>query len=531
MVAGCKEERPLLLANGSGGSAESVQAPSRVRFVVIGLCFMSSAICYADRTNLSVALVAMREEFHWGPRTTGSLLAAFFFGYLFTQIPGGMLIARYGAHPTLLGGALVWSLLTIITPIFAHVSVRALFAIRVCVGLAEGVAIPATMSLVASWTPPMERSRANAITASGQFVGTVAAFSCAPLVDAWWPGIFYGFGCAGFVWALAFWLLCASHPQDHPRVNSAELRLITEAGGIEPMELVKCRSRAAIIMPTGRGGGGGDDAEAGANGGAIRPVFHRETGEAAGATAPPQLYPTCLRMLGEPAILCICAAHFSSNWGSYLLISWLPQLLTHLGLRLRSAAALFAAPYLCAALVDNVGGWVADEVLQRRLRWSRRSTRKAMQACAHGVQMVCFVALRATTRPTVATIFLTISISASSLSHSGYGANLIDVCGGSPGLTGLTMGVVNTVGTLPGIMANWATGRMLHADGSGWENVFTLVTAIYAVGLFLFLRYAEAHDVFADQGGAARGGASAAVAARRGGRTVYTRVSTGESEN
>ena len=44
-----------------------------------------------------------------------------------------------------------------------------------------------------------ERARAIALVGSGSYLGTIAAFSCAPLVSVWWPSIFYLFGSIGFL--------------------------------------------------------------------------------------------------------------------------------------------------------------------------------------------------------------------------------------------------------------------------------------------------------------------------------------------
>ena len=182
-----------------------------LRHAVLGLCALCAALCYADRTNLSVALIAMRREHGWPASVAGSLLSAFFWGYIVTQIPGGQWAARFGAQPTLITGVLLWSALTIATPSCAS-SVTLLFAIRVLVGLAEGVAMPCLVALVAAWAPPLERSRSLALVGSGAFVGTVSAYSCASLVDAWWPGIFYLFGSLGVLWAAAFQCVATSAP-------------------------------------------------------------------------------------------------------------------------------------------------------------------------------------------------------------------------------------------------------------------------------------------------------------------------------
>ena len=99
-----------------------------VRHAVILLSFFMNVICYADRTNLSVALVPMAHEFGWDDAQSGSLLAAFFMGYIWTQIPGGMLTAHYGAKPVLIVGVVGWSVLTMLSPALARHSAGALFA-------------------------------------------------------------------------------------------------------------------------------------------------------------------------------------------------------------------------------------------------------------------------------------------------------------------------------------------------------------------------------------------------------------------
>lgn len=60
------------------------------RFVICCLLMMANLICYADRTNISVAILAMAEDQGWDEEQQGFVLAAFFYGYMLTQILGGM---------------------------------------------------------------------------------------------------------------------------------------------------------------------------------------------------------------------------------------------------------------------------------------------------------------------------------------------------------------------------------------------------------------------------------------------------------
>ena len=76
------------------------------RFILVGLCFLSTFVCYIDRVNMSVAIIPMAEEFKWDQTTKGIVLSSFFYGYLATQVLGGWLADRYGGKVVLGFGVL-----------------------------------------------------------------------------------------------------------------------------------------------------------------------------------------------------------------------------------------------------------------------------------------------------------------------------------------------------------------------------------------------------------------------------------------
>jgi len=59
-------------------------------------------------------------EFNWSESQQGIILAAFFYGYVTTQIPGGMLAQRFGGKRLLLFGIFWTAVLTILTPVITH---------------------------------------------------------------------------------------------------------------------------------------------------------------------------------------------------------------------------------------------------------------------------------------------------------------------------------------------------------------------------------------------------------------------------
>lgn len=46
-------------------------------------------ICYADRSNMSTAIIPMSQDLGWDKAYQGVVLSAFFLGYATTQILGG----------------------------------------------------------------------------------------------------------------------------------------------------------------------------------------------------------------------------------------------------------------------------------------------------------------------------------------------------------------------------------------------------------------------------------------------------------
>ena len=73
-------------------------------WILIILCFVTVSICYADRTNISTAIVEMKREFLWSDSKIGFILSSFYYGYTFAQIPAGVLTKLMGGKIVLISG-------------------------------------------------------------------------------------------------------------------------------------------------------------------------------------------------------------------------------------------------------------------------------------------------------------------------------------------------------------------------------------------------------------------------------------------
>ena len=64
-------------------------------------------------------------------------------------------------------GTLWTAVLTLLTPVVAHLGWPYFVALRVLEGIGEGVTFPAMNAMFSRWAPPLERSRLPAFTYSG----------------------------------------------------------------------------------------------------------------------------------------------------------------------------------------------------------------------------------------------------------------------------------------------------------------------------------------------------------------------------
>ncbi|MBA8824501.1 hypothetical protein FHX42_001848 [Saccharopolyspora lacisalsi] len=75
---------------------DSTRGRTRVRYAVLAVLFVSTAINYLDRTNLSVAAPHIQRDLGLSAAEMGVIFSAFSWGYAFLQIPGGWLLDRIG---------------------------------------------------------------------------------------------------------------------------------------------------------------------------------------------------------------------------------------------------------------------------------------------------------------------------------------------------------------------------------------------------------------------------------------------------
>ncbi|ENN75168.1 hypothetical protein YQE_08281, partial [Dendroctonus ponderosae] len=108
---------------------------------------------YLLRTNMSIGIVIMTQnryttldngtvvnigpEFEWDNVIQGYILSSFFYGYITTQLLGGLIGNKIGGKLVFGGGIAVTALVTLISPWLAELSVYALLVARILMGVFE----------------------------------------------------------------------------------------------------------------------------------------------------------------------------------------------------------------------------------------------------------------------------------------------------------------------------------------------------------------------------------------------------------
>ncbi|KAF5279964.1 hypothetical protein FQA39_LY18185 [Lamprigera yunnana] len=446
------------------------------RHLVTFMLFLGMANAYVMRTNMSVAIVAMVNhtaiapenkteeednqcgvasnetlnnseedgEYIWDTDIQSYILSSFFYGYVITQIPFGILSKRFGAIWFLGVGMLINSLFSFLVPISAQFGSGWLMACRFIQGLGEGPIVPCTHALLAKWIPPNERSRMGAFVYAGAQFGTVISMPLSGLLsdsEAGWPSVFYVFGAVGTIWSIAFLFVVFEDPDKHPRIREDEKHYIKKS-----------------LWGT------------------------------ADATSPSIPW---LKIVTSLPFWAILIAHMGHNYGYETLMTELPTYMNQvLHFSLKSNAILSALPYLAMWIFSIVISHVADWMLSSG-RFTHTAVRKIINGIGQYGPGICLIAAAFTGCNRWLTVaLLTIGVGVNGGIYSGFKVNHLDI---SPRFAGILMAFTNCLANLAGLLAPLYAGYMVKGDHSlkQWGKVFITAGGVYIAVSTIFVIFAS----------------------------------------
>ena len=179
-------------------------------------------LSFIDRTNIAMAIPAMRSELGISAAAIGFATGTFFWGYLVLQIPAGRLAAVWSAKWVIFGLLMFWSLVSCSTA-FVRTE-NELIANRFILGLFEGGVLTCTIVLISKWFTRAERARANTLFLVSIPLASVIANPISGLVLAnfGWQTMFIVEAVPGLVWALVWIWAISEEPRSADWLDPAE---------------------------------------------------------------------------------------------------------------------------------------------------------------------------------------------------------------------------------------------------------------------------------------------------------------------
>src|SRR5437868_4468786 len=193
---------------------------NKVRYLLIMLIFVVSAVVYIDRSNISIAGTYLAADYNISKVQLGWVFSAFLLGYAAFQIPAGWVVGKLGPRKTLTLGLIWWSVLSVVTALVPPTMGGALWvliAVRFILGLGESVAYPSANQFIAAWFPSHERGKANGWVFGGVGFGSgTAPPLVAFIIYNWgWHSVFYVSAAIGLVIAVIWYRAARDTPDQH----------------------------------------------------------------------------------------------------------------------------------------------------------------------------------------------------------------------------------------------------------------------------------------------------------------------------
>ncbi len=151
--------------------------------VSLAVLFLINILNFYDRNVAGALAEPMKKEFDLSDQQIGLLGSAFIWIYAIVGVPLGLMADRMKRKTLLIGGVIVWSVLTAMNAFalnFTHLLVA-----RLGVGIGEAVVAPAATSWIGDLVPTSKRARALALFMLGVPVGgAMSYFFSGPIAQA-----------------------------------------------------------------------------------------------------------------------------------------------------------------------------------------------------------------------------------------------------------------------------------------------------------------------------------------------------------
>jgi len=414
-------------------STTSSTLPGR-RWRIGALLGAGVLVNYIDRISLSVAGPQLQRDLGLSPEEMGFLFSAFFWSYALCQLPGGLLLDRFGIKTVGRWGTFLWTVASAITALASGYA--GIFVARLLLGIAEAPGMIGNQKATGLWFPRNERSRSTAIfDSAAKFANVIGVPIVAFFVVRY--GWRWGFGISAllsFAYFIAYWLMYRDPSQDK-RLSRQEHDYIL-AGGAVPEGLPAAGQAKALAY-----------------------------------------------VLSNRKVWAHMVGYSAYGYSFYLFLTWLPGYLVEtLHMSILKSAGFATIPWIFASLADLlIGGFFVDYLIKRG--FDENKVRKAVIAGGMSAGLAVFGAAY-TVDPFWALVWITISLSG--LSAAAPVASSIVSLISPRGATATVGGIVNLTNNLMGVAAPVITGFIVGLTHS-FAGAFLVAGVVLLIGIFSYV--------------------------------------------
>ncbi|XP_046491031.1 putative inorganic phosphate cotransporter isoform X1 [Neodiprion pinetum] len=382
-------------------------------------------------------------SYEWDTYTQGVILSSFYWGYVFTQIPGGMLADKIGGKYVLGLGILTSAIFTLLTPVVVEAfDSTGLIVLRFLMGLGEGTTIPAMAELVPRWSAPGEESIIGTVVTSGILLGNMLGTALSGVLiqnsSMGWPLVFYVFGAAGVLWFFAWVLLCYNNPDVHPFITESEKNFLRKA--------TNCKKE---LVPT--------------------PWRH---------------------ILTSVPVWAMVGAGIGHGFSHFTMMTDLPLYMSNvLNFSIQSNGFLSALPYLVMWIASIASSWVADWFIKTR-KMSITNVRKFWTTVASVLPAIFIItASYVGCNRVVVIVLFVLGTGFMGPYNTGVLINSMDL---SPNHSGTVMAIMLTTASLTGIAAPYLVGVLTpNQTLSEWRVVFWICFGFFLQSNIVFVIWGD----------------------------------------
>ncbi|XP_022911267.2 putative inorganic phosphate cotransporter isoform X1 [Onthophagus taurus] len=391
--------------------------------------------------------------YDWSETRQGLILSSFYWGYVITHLPGGILAGRYGGKYLLNLGILSTAIFTLLTPIVVEkFEWQGLITLRALEGLGEGTTYPAVTALLARWVPLGERARMSGIVFSGSHLGTVIGNVLSGYlieITGTWSSVFYVFGVIGIIWFLLSLVLTFSDPENHPFISDRERLFLKD----ELSHLHQENERKIVPWRS---------------------------------------------ILTSIPLWSLVIVQIGHDWGFFSMVTDLPKYMSDvMKFNVGENGLWSSLPYIVMWIVAVGMGYFSDYCLKKNW-FSISFARKFFTTIASiGPGIFIVAASYAECNRALAVSLFTISMGFMGPYFCSTKVNALDL---SPNYAGITMAIVNGLGAVSGIITPYLIGALTEDHTlSQWRLVFWITLGVLAATNLQYLYFGTAKTQWWDQ--------------------------------